>query len=79
VVCAWIGNSEAVAQEHHLQVTDSHFAAAIREPLPSPAQNPAQYPPVSSQPEPQLAGSEMQNRPDLPGDSAKVTILLGNG
>jgi integrase len=28
VVCAWIGNSRAVAQEHYLQITDAHFAAA---------------------------------------------------
>ena len=35
VVCAWIGNSPAVAAKHYLQVTDEHFAKA--------AQNPAQY------------------------------------
>jgi hypothetical protein len=29
VVCAWIGNSEAVARQHYLQVTDEHFAAAL--------------------------------------------------
>ncbi len=28
VVCAWIGNSEAVARKHYLQVTDDHFARA---------------------------------------------------
>lgn len=28
VVCAWIGNSEAVAKKHYLQVTDDHFAKA---------------------------------------------------
>ena len=28
VVCDWIGNSRAVAQEHYLQVTDEHFEAA---------------------------------------------------
>jgi integrase len=41
VVCAWLGNSRAVAQEHYLQITDSHFsqAAADRH---SAAQNPAQ-------------------------------------
>ena len=26
VVCAWIGNTQAIAQEHYLQVTDDHFA-----------------------------------------------------
>lgn len=29
VVCDWIGNSRAVAQEHYLQVTDDHFERAI--------------------------------------------------
>ncbi len=28
VVCDWLGNSEAVAREHYLQVTDEHFQAA---------------------------------------------------
>jgi len=28
VVCAWIGNSQAVAREHYLQVTDEHFEQA---------------------------------------------------
>jgi integrase len=28
VVCAWMGNSEAVAAKHYLQVTDEHFAKA---------------------------------------------------
>jgi integrase len=29
VVCAWLGNSEAVARKHYLQVTDDHFEKAI--------------------------------------------------
>lgn len=29
VVCKWIGNSEAVAAKHYLQVTDEHFEKAI--------------------------------------------------
>jgi integrase len=28
VVCEWIGNSQAVAKKHYLQVTDEHFKAA---------------------------------------------------
>ncbi len=31
VVCEWIGNSQAVAKRHYLQVTESHFAKAISE------------------------------------------------
>jgi hypothetical protein len=29
VVCKWLGNTEAVAAAHYLQVTDSHFEQAI--------------------------------------------------
>ncbi len=29
VVCAWLGNSEAVAMEHYLQVTDDDFKRAV--------------------------------------------------
>lgn len=32
VVCAWLGNSRAVAQEHYLQVTDAHFEQAVADP-----------------------------------------------
>jgi integrase len=32
VVCAWIGNSEAVARKHYLQVTDPHFERATLKP-----------------------------------------------
>ena len=39
VVCAWIGNSQAVAKEHYLQVTDADFAkAAGSEKAPQKAQ-----------------------------------------
>lgn len=39
VVCAWIGNSQAVAAKHYLQVTDSHFAqgSALQNPVQSNA------------------------------------------
>jgi integrase len=30
VVCAWLGNTQAVAQIHYLQVTDEHFASAAQ-------------------------------------------------
>ncbi len=32
VVCEWIGNSEAVAAKHYLQVTEDHVASAINTP-----------------------------------------------
>jgi integrase len=34
VVCAWIGNSKAVADEHYLQVTEEHFARVLHGPEP---------------------------------------------
>ena len=40
VVCAWMGNSPAVAARHYLQVTDEHFDRANA--LEGVAQNPAQ-------------------------------------
>jgi hypothetical protein len=33
VVTAWLGNSQLIAAEHYLQVTDSHFEDATRAPL----------------------------------------------
>src|SRR5205814_6604379 len=51
VVCAWLGNSRAVAQDHYLQVTDAHFAAAVTEPkkqADQAAQNPAHSAAVST-------------------------------
>jgi len=33
VVCAWIGNSPAVAAKHYLQVTDEHFSKAVHFPV----------------------------------------------
>ena len=43
VVCAWLGNSEAIAAKHYLQVTDAHFEAASEK----AAQKPAQQAPAS--------------------------------
>jgi integrase len=75
VVCQWIGNSRAVAQEHYLQVTDAHFAHAVAEPLneqasaSSAAQNQAQYPAESTRTERETVGAGTQNHSDFPGDS----------
>src|SRR5690606_3022729 len=38
VVCSWIGNTQAVAAKHYLQVTDAHFDAARKA-----TRNPAQH------------------------------------
>jgi len=58
VVCAWMGNSRAVAQKHYLQVTDEHFAIA--------AQNPAQSEHATDCTEPQEAMAAHEQTPVLP-------------
>lgn len=75
IVCAWIGNSRAVAQEHYLQVTDAHFTQASGGDPAGAAQNPAQYAAVNSGNAPQRTPAEKQNRPDLPSDSAECRYL----
>ncbi|HEX2972653.1 MAG TPA: tyrosine-type recombinase/integrase [Tepidisphaeraceae bacterium] len=47
VVCAWIGNTRAIAQEHYLQVLDTHFAEALG--TPGEAQQKAQQSAAGSQ------------------------------
>ncbi len=59
-VCAWIGNSEAVARKHYLQVTDVHFEKA--------AQNPAQQASEES-------GNEQKTKSKTPGISGVCNAL----
>ncbi len=70
VVCEWIGNSRAVAQEHYLQVTDAHFAQAVIA-SESAAQNAAQYGAVQGE----LVACGAQADGDLPDDSAPYDTL----
>lgn len=53
VVCAWLGNSEAVAKAHYLQVTDEHFEQA--------AQKAARQPSPMASNSLQTEGSEVKN------------------
>ncbi len=48
VVTSWIGNSEAVAKKHYLQVTDAHFNRGVAEPC-SALQNALQYMSMSTE------------------------------
>ncbi|MGH7176977.1 MAG: tyrosine-type recombinase/integrase, partial [Tepidisphaeraceae bacterium] len=75
VVCAWIGNSAAIAQEHYLQVTDQHFEQAAMEPPEKAAQNPAQSAAGLARNEPQPVGAIDENRLDLPSDSVQCDYL----
>jgi hypothetical protein len=76
-VCAWLGNSPAIAQAHYLQVTDEHFdraAAEITEPKKA-ARNAAQHAADSTRFDPQQPQPEIQNPPDFPGDSVPYDSL----
>jgi len=82
VVCAWLGNSRAVAQAHYLQVTDAHFAEAINSngeeqeaTKNEEAQNQAQYPAVRDGIGKYVVTAEMKNNPDLPDDSDPYDTL----
>ena len=37
VVCSWLGNSEAIARKHYLQVTETDFAKAVQKAMQQPA------------------------------------------
>jgi integrase len=57
MVCAWLGNSVAVARKHYLQVTDDHFEKA--------AQNPAQHPSEHTGTVRKVVGEPMPRTPDI--------------
>ena len=40
VVCAWIGNSQVVAQKHYLQGAEDHFSKAVQNPVQQIAETP---------------------------------------
>ena len=46
VVCDWIGNTEAIASKHYLQVTEDHFARAVEQGAPKEGQKEGQQPAV---------------------------------
>ncbi len=77
VVCAWLGNSRAVAQDHYLQVTDAHFARAVKEPTEKAAHNPAQSAAVTSGMGEKPSAPQNEDRPELPGDTSAYTYLHG--
>ena len=58
VVCAWIGNSQAVAKKHYLQVTEDHLAKAARQPDQEAAQKQAQQPAAEPRSATQMGGGE---------------------
>ena len=62
MVCDWIGNTEAIASKHYLQVTEDHFAKAVR--------NPVQQPAVLPRTGPQATSVEDEKTPVLQGNAS---------
>ncbi len=73
VVCAWLGNSRAVAQEHYLQVTDAHFAQAAQ--IPAVAQKAAQSGAALASMVMNSGKGRNENRSDFPSDSASCDAV----
>ena len=75
VVCAWLGNSRAVATDHYLQVTDAHFERAVTLSNVGAAQNAAQQASkgdcTDEQPAP-VEGAEARSSTELADDCASV-------
>ncbi len=57
-VCAWLGNSQRVASEHYLQVTDEHYERA--------AQNAAQQPSGEARNSGKSDSDFVENPPEIP-------------
>lgn len=74
VVCGWIGNSEAVARKHYLQVTDDHFERAIRGDAEA-AQNPAQQVHAEGRNDSQDESATNEKNPVLPGFATSSEYL----
>jgi hypothetical protein len=74
VVCAWMGNSQAVAARHYLQVTDEHFADAL-EPTDKAAQNPAQSAHASARQTSQANSTAHKETPVLQGGASDCDYL----
>jgi len=67
VVCAWLGNTQAVAQAHYLQVTDEHFKLAATTPVDEvkkAAHFPAQQTSEMVKSSEKRAGENVQNPPE---------------
>ena len=67
VVCQWIGNSQPIAAKHYLQVTDDHFAKALRNAL----QQPTVLPRTGSQTD----SSQMKQPPVVQGVAGGCTSV----
>lgn len=79
VVCKWLGNSVSVARKHYLQVTDEHFAQAIKNDAKSDAlttQNPTQSVAAEVSSDSQETKKAQESRAILPPDTAQCESTL---
>jgi integrase len=82
VVCAWLGNTQAVAQAHYLQVTQAHFDRAAATSVATPdsaAQNPAQQAHEKGGNASQPVQTPNKNHSVFPSDSAPCEIVQDGG
>jgi integrase len=70
VVCAWLGNTKAIAAQHYWQVTDAHFEAAQKA-----AQNPAQQPSATRRMDTQQPSRNPQDSPEIPLGATPCDIV----
>jgi hypothetical protein len=84
VVCGWIGNSEAIALKHYLQVTDDHFERAVRGEAEANgeagatengAQKEAQHAHAGSRREQHAVSHTNAKAPGLPGPATSCDIV----
>jgi integrase len=79
VVCAWIGNSRAVAQEHYLQITDAHFARAIGGTENTGGENRGESAATSTTQNGSNVPSTNENPPERPGENHPELCCASGG
>ena len=67
MVCVWIGNTEAIASKHYLQLTEDHFAKAVR--------NPVQQAAVLPRTGPQPVATAQEKTPVLQGFASECDVV----
>jgi len=75
VVCDWIGNTEAIASKHYLQVTEDHFARAVGQGAPKEGQKERQEPAVLPRKGSQATLSSHKKTPVFQGFAAGCEVV----
>jgi len=75
VVCDWIGNTEAIASKHYLQVTEDHFARAVGQGAAKGGQKEGQQPAVLPRRGAQLELAAHKKTPVLQGFAAGCEVV----